>query len=302
MNTYRNQVSLLVQLLPYIAVQKCFALKGGTAINLFVRDLPRLSVDIDLVYLPRTNRAKALEEIRENLEEICIHVGSNIRSSKVVRTFRQNPNSLRIVVVHEAGFRVKVELSPVLRGVVHPIETMQVSPTVEEEYGYAEMQVVSFADLYAGKICAALDRQHPRDLFDVSWLLATEGISEEIRRTFIVYLVSHNRPISELLQPNLKDLSQLYLSEFADMSKKNVSLESLNETRLKLIETIRKNLSSNEKDFLVSFKKGEPEWQLLGLDGVSDLPAILWKQQNLAKMPRRKHKIALQKLEEILNT
>ena len=49
---YRNQAQLLVDVLPYVAQQEVFALKGGTAINLFHRDLPRLSVDIDLTYLP----------------------------------------------------------------------------------------------------------------------------------------------------------------------------------------------------------------------------------------------------------
>ena len=49
---YRRQVQLLIRVLPSIAEEACFALKGGTAINLFVRDMPRLSVDIDLTYLP----------------------------------------------------------------------------------------------------------------------------------------------------------------------------------------------------------------------------------------------------------
>ncbi|MCS0462653.1 nucleotidyl transferase AbiEii/AbiGii toxin family protein [Rhizobium favelukesii] len=51
-------------------------------------------------------------------------------------------------------------------------------------FGFAEIQVVSFADLYAGKIMAALVRQHPRDLFDIRDLLAAEGISEAIRQAF----------------------------------------------------------------------------------------------------------------------
>jgi hypothetical protein len=51
-NPFYRQVVLLIELLPLVARERCFALKGGTAINLFVRDLPRLSVDIDLTYLP----------------------------------------------------------------------------------------------------------------------------------------------------------------------------------------------------------------------------------------------------------
>jgi hypothetical protein len=48
----------LIRVLPSIAEEACFALKGGTAINLFVRDMPRLSVDIDLTYLPVQPRGK----------------------------------------------------------------------------------------------------------------------------------------------------------------------------------------------------------------------------------------------------
>ncbi len=49
-NPFTEQVRLLVALLPRVAKQECFALKGGTAINMFLRDMPRLSVDIDLAY------------------------------------------------------------------------------------------------------------------------------------------------------------------------------------------------------------------------------------------------------------
>ena len=60
---YYKQVSLLISVLPYVAKEKCFALKGGTAINLFIRDFPRLSVDIDLTYLPLELRPDALKNI-----------------------------------------------------------------------------------------------------------------------------------------------------------------------------------------------------------------------------------------------
>ncbi|WP_436162846.1 nucleotidyl transferase AbiEii/AbiGii toxin family protein [Mesorhizobium sp. LjRoot246] len=66
-----------------------------------------------------------------------------------------------------------------LRGCVFAPETRHVSAAVEDRFGFAEIQVVSFADLYSGKIMAALDRQHPRDLFDIRDLLANEGIADE---------------------------------------------------------------------------------------------------------------------------
>ena len=71
-NPFYKQVSLLVRLLPIIGQQPCFALKGGTALNLFVRNLPRLSVDIDLAYILTADRAQALAEIDKKLPDVAI--------------------------------------------------------------------------------------------------------------------------------------------------------------------------------------------------------------------------------------
>ncbi len=70
---YRRQVELLVRTLPHVALERCFALKGGTAINLFVRDLPRLSVDIDLTCLPVADRARSLADIETALRRSAGH-------------------------------------------------------------------------------------------------------------------------------------------------------------------------------------------------------------------------------------
>lgn len=67
---YREQVRLMLDLLPFIADDSIFALKGGTAINFFVRDMPRLSVDIDLTYLPLEDRAASLAGISAGLARI----------------------------------------------------------------------------------------------------------------------------------------------------------------------------------------------------------------------------------------
>ena len=111
------------------------------------------------------------------------------------------------VLVRQRNTLVKIEVTPVLRGCVFEPEQRTVSRVVEAAFGFAEMQVVSFADLYAGKLVAALDRQHPRGLFDVRDLLASEGIGDELRTAFIVYLLSHNRPMAEILAPGRKSLT-----------------------------------------------------------------------------------------------
>ena len=297
---YYKQVQLLMQVLPFVAKQECFALKGGTAINLFVREFPRLSVDIDLVYLPMKGRDDALQEICEALDAISADLKVAFKDVELTEAYKSKRDALRLIVGRN-GVQIKVELSPVLRGTVYEPQMMEVCAAVEDEFGYAEVPVVSLADLYAGKICAALDRQHPRDLFDVKWLLENEGLTEEIRKALIIYISSHNRPMAELLRPQFKDISATYAGEFANMAETDVPFEELVAVRERLVELIHQGLTDSEKVFLLSFKNREPDWGLLNLDDVSDLPAIKWKQINLAKMPDDKHKLALERLKEVLS-
>ena len=134
----------------------------------------------------------------------------------------------------------------------------------------------------------------------MKWLLENEGLNDEIRKALIIYLDSHNRQMAELLRPQFKDISGVYAGEFANMAETDVPLEELVAIRECLVELIHQGLTDSEKAFLLSFKNREPEWGLLNLGNVSDLPAIKWKQINLAKMPEDKHKLALEKLKEVL--
>ncbi len=296
---YYKQVQLLIQVIPFVAQQSCFALKGGTAINLFVREFPRLSVDIDLVYLPMNGRDEALQEIRDALDAISADLKGTFSDIEITESYKSKGDALRLIVSRN-GVQIKVELSPVLRGTVFEPESMEVCEAVENEFGYAEMPVVALADLYAGKICAALDRQHPRDLFDVKWLLENEGLTDDIRKALLVYLSSHNRPMAELLRPQFKDIAAIYTGEFANMAEHDVPLEELILVRERLVELIHQSLTEDEKEFLLSFKNRAPKWELLGLEGVSELPAIKWKQINLAKMSDDKHQQAFEKLNAAL--
>jgi predicted nucleotidyltransferase component of viral defense system len=191
LESYRAQVALLIRALPFVAAEPEFALKGGTAINLFVRPLPRLSVDIDLTYLPVADRALSLAAIDAALRRIAGRIGASIAGAKVQVTQLADESSATKLVVRRDNAQVKIEVTPVLRGTVYDPIISAVVPEVEDAFGFAEMQIVSFADLYAGKIVAAVDRQHPRDLFDVRDLLANKGITDDLRRAFIVYLISH---------------------------------------------------------------------------------------------------------------
>jgi len=298
---FEAQVTLLVRVLPYVAAETCFALKGGTAINLFVRDLPRLSVDIDLVYLPIEDRETSLIGIRSALSRIAQKIRKAIPDSVVTDSANADRT---LVLVRQRNAQIKIEVTPVLRGTVHPVELKTVRPIVEERFGFAEIQVVSFADLYAGKLVAALDRQHPRDLFDVQYLLANEGIGNTLYQTFLAYVLSHNRPAHELLQPRLKDIRQAFEREFVGMTVDETSLETLLSTREQLVVETSSRLDETSKLFLRSFHALRPDWNLVSSPTIRNLPAIRWKLMNLERLHTEnpeKYQALLQSLDATLS-
>lgn len=279
---YQAQVRLLMRLIPIVARETCFALKGGTAINLFVRDLPRLSVDIDLMYLPMHERSEALVEIDAAMKRIKTSALADLRGARVTENVHDGA-ILRLLVMAE-GTLVKIEVSPVLRGVVYEPFIAPVTEAVEEVFGFAETNVVSFEDLFAGKLVAALDRQHPRDLFDVRGLLTHEGLSDELREAFIIYLLSHNRPMGEVLSGRVKDLANEYRNGFEGMTEEVIAIEELIKTQHEMIKTLIGGMPDHHRAFLIGFERGEPDWSLLRISHVAELPAIRWRQRNLDKL------------------
>jgi predicted nucleotidyltransferase component of viral defense system len=297
---YRRQAALLVHTIPLVSEESRFALKGGTAINLFIRDMPRLSVDIDLTYVPVEDRATSLANIDAAMSLLARRIRDGIRGARVIEA-RNTEKAVTRLFVDEDGVRIKIEVTPVLRGCVYEPQRRSVSPTVEDRFGYAEIQVVSFADLYAGKLVAALDRQHPRDLFDVRDLLANEGIGEEMRKAFVVYVLSHNRPMAEVLAPARLDITQEFARGFEGMTERPVTLDSLLQTREQFIAELVGKMPEEHRRFLASFKRGEPDWSLLGVPHAADLPAIQWRLQNLAKMDPRKRQRLIDGLTKVLD-
>lgn len=296
---YFAQVRLLVNVLPVVAREQCFALKGGTAINLFVRDMPRLSVDIDLAFVAVGERAAALAEIDAALARISETLSGAPYGYRVRVGKRQDAGAYGLLVGNRAA-EIKIEVSPVLRGLVYPEALQRIVPRAEAEFGFAEVPVVSFADLYAGKIVAALDRQHPRDLFDVKLLLAKEGISDELFRAFLVYLISGDDSIARILNPRPKPLQDLFARQFVGMTVEPVSLDDLEQARTDLVAALHGKMGEQEKEFLLSFKRTHPKWELLGVAHAPALPAVRWKQQNLAQMPPENHREAVANLERVL--
>ena len=299
-DAYRGQVALLIRALPFVAEETVFALKGGTAINLFMRDLPRLSVDIDLTYLPVEDRAISLAAIDAAMLRIQARIEQGLRGVRVTPSRVQDDNIVTKLVVRLNGVQIKIEVTPVLRGTVYEPVLMPVSPAVEEAFGFAEINVVSFADLYAGKIAAALDRQHPRDLFDVRDLLNNEGVSDDLRSAFLVYVVSHPRPMAEILAPPRKNIDNEYSRGFEGMTETPVSLEDLTDAREAIIRIMVAEMPLDHRRFLVGFKRGAPDWTLLGIPEARNLPAVRWKRQNLDRLGADRRATLASKLEAIL--
>jgi predicted nucleotidyltransferase component of viral defense system len=296
-----RQAELLLRILPLIHKEEVFALKGGTAINFFVRDLPRLSVDIDLTYLPVNERDFALNDTRNALIRISEEIQRRIPGTKVTLRNIRGTSVLKGMVVEREGVTVKIEPNLVMRGSVYPPEVKPLSRKAQDVFELSvQSRLLSTHELYAGKICAALDRQHPRDLFDVHWLFRNEGFSTQTRKAFLVYVISHPRPMIEILNPTFKDIRDVFENEFKEMVSDNVTLEELCTTREKLLSTLMEQITHEEKQFLVSVKEGIPRWDLLELEGVENLPAVRWKVVNIKKMEPSKHSKAVRKLRDYL--
>jgi predicted nucleotidyltransferase component of viral defense system len=295
---FEAQVRLLLRVLPEFSTISELALKGGTAINLFVQDLPRLSVDIDFSYTGLEPRHEALIKIDTALKDVATRLERH--NLRVQGTALVGTSSWVKFVVSEGTAQVKVEVNPVLRGLVFPPEHRRVTPVTEAQYGFAETLVVSLADLYAGKMVAALDRQHPRDLFDIKLMLEQDLLTADVMKAFLVYLISHDRRMSELLAPKFKSLEPEYTASFQGMTRQVVSLAELENARETLVAYLHRHLTETDKRFLLSFKERQPEWELLGLPHVKELPAVRWKLANLEKMPTQSWREAVEKLKGVL--
>lgn len=291
----------MLSVLPDVMSESCFALKGGTAINLFVRDMPRLSVDIDLTYLPLRGRDESLEGISNALERIASKIAPRFPDVEVHRSLASGTRRILKLVVTSPRAQVKVEPNTILRGTVFACADQRLCQAARDTFQLdAEVRTVSLADLYGGKICAALDRQHPRDFFDVKLLFENEGLTDEVRRAFVIYLASHNRPMAELLKPNVSDFRRVFDDEFAGMTAESVSYDDLVATRSALITKIASVLTDAERTFLLSLKDGAPRWELIDGEAFAEMPAIQWKLTNIRKMSDKKRGEAKRKLAEVL--
>lgn len=283
--TYLATARLLTEVAPVVFESGLFALKGGTAINLFLREMPRLSVDLDLVFVdhavPRADALKAINEALLGAKDALTKRGMTVYAPKTTAMGETK------LFADRDGMSVKVEVNTVLRGTVHPVQPRALSAAASDALkADLELPLLASGEIYGGKLVAAMDRQHPRDLFDVMELFAHGGITAEIRRAFVVYLASHNRTLHEVLSPAPKDVTLAYDNSFAGMTTESVSLDALLEARRRLFTELPAALDANEREFLRSLVRAEPDWSRLDIPHLQGLPAIRWRLQNLKELSR----------------
>jgi predicted nucleotidyltransferase component of viral defense system len=296
MSNYKHQVSLLLQVLPEVAKEPVFALHGGTAINLFIRDMPRLSVDIDLTYIPIEDRKTSFTNIIDALNGIKIKLEKILPNAKI--SLKKEILKLQVTT---AKAQIKIEVNQINRGIIDEKITLPLCEKAQEEFdAFCAVQLVPLGQLYGGKICAALDRQHPRDLFDVKYLLQNEGFTNEIKKGFMLCLLSSNRPLDEMLHPNFIDQRETLVNQFEGMSTEPFTYEDFEKSRKELVCVIHQNLTEKDKEFIIGFSKGIPDWSIYDFE---KFPSVQWKLQNLIKLKNgnpEKYKLMLASLEKVL--
>lgn len=276
---YKKQVGLLLDVLPEVAKEACFAMHGGTAISLFVRDMPRLSVDIDLTYVEIAERQESIDGINAALIRIKERIEALRPSIRV-----QHKDKVCKLQLDEHGVLIKIEVNMVGRGLLGEPTKVALCEAAQEQFdAFCAMPLVPLAQLVGGKLCAALDRQHPRDLFDVKLLLENEGFTDEIKQGFILGLVSSNRPAHEMLDPHWLDQRAAFENQFNGMSAIEFNYDDYEATRLQLIKTIKASLSEEDKIFLLSLNRLTPDWSIYDYQA---FPSVQWKLLNLAKFKK----------------
>lgn len=296
-NVYAQKVELLLRLIPIVMEEEVFAIHGGTAINLFLKDLPRYSVDIDLTYIPLADRQTSLDDVSLHLKSIADKAKKAFKGIRIVPNF----STCKLLCEYH-GKQVKIEVNQTKRGVVGgECLSMPLSEKAQNEFSlFCEAKIVPLTQLYGGKIAAALSRQHPRDLFDVKYM---DIPLDECREGLIFCLLGSDRPIHESFAPSLIDQREAMENQFTGMTDIPFTYKDFEETRAKLINDVKSLMTDADRKFLISFESGQPEWDGYEFEYFKDYPSVQWKLLNLKKLAKQnpqKLRLEAEKLRNVL--
>jgi predicted nucleotidyltransferase component of viral defense system len=296
---YFDQAQLMLNVLTSMPFDS-FALKGGTAINFFYENMPRYSVDIDLVFTKISTRSEALREIHQGMAQIKQAMDKLKYNSFLVNASENNP-AIKLNVSNKKA-SIIIEPNTTLRGMLLPIENKELTAKAVDIFKVsASIPCLAYQELYAGKLNAAVDRQHPRDIFDMYLYWQKNKTLKDLIDCFVAYIAQNKRSFSELLEPNELDITRIYETDFVGMTTEKISLDTLVGFRKMLFAEIKKVLNVKHKLFLISFMQNKPDWSLLPFSHLQAMPAIQWKLQNIAEMSAVKNKTEIRKLEKIFD-
>lgn len=290
---YKRQVALLIRIMPSVYRIKDFAVHGGTAINLFHKNMPRYSVDIDLTYIPIQDREESLKAINNHLATLKGYIERSIPGIKIVPKF--DVCKLQCTL---NGATVKIEVNGTKRGIIGNVEDKMLCEKAKQEFSMTcKARTVSYSQLYGGKIAAALSRQHPRDLFDCKYMeLPT---FDTVKDGLMLCLLGSDKPIIESLQPHRIDQSEALEKQFKGMSDVDFNYTDYEEARANLITQVNAALTDTDKNFILSFEDGNPDWSICSAGDLSSYPSVKWKLQNIEKLKKsnpQKHQQVIDKL------
>lgn len=277
-NIYRQKVELLLRILPFVTDEECFAIHGGTAINLFVKDLYRLSVDIDVTYIPIEDRNTSLLRINEALERISDRVKRTFRDVRVIPRL-----DISKITCESRGCQVKIEVNQTKRGLVCGDAILYpLCEKAQEMFGMeVDARIVSLPQLYGGKISAALSCQHPRDLFDIKQM---DIPLTDVKEGLIFCLLGSDRPIHESFAPNLIDQHEAMERQFSGMSEIPFTYNDFEATREKLVNDVNSVMTEDDRRFLIGFEELSVDWENSPYSSFKEYPSVRWKMQNLQKL------------------
>lgn len=268
---YKKQVALLIRIMPSVYRIKDFAVHGGTAINLFHKNMPRYSVDIDLTYIPVKERAESLDAINNHLRTLKSYIEKSIPGIKVIH--KHDVWKLQCTL---DGATVKIEVNGTKRGIIGETEDRKLCERAETEFNMTcKARTVSYSQLYGGKIAAALSRQHPRDLFDCKYMEMASF--HDVKNGFMLCLLGSDKPVIESLQPNAIDQTEALEKQFEGMSDTPFTYSDYEEARHNLIQQVNDSLTETDREFLLSFENGEPDWEKCCAGDLSRYPSVKWK-------------------------
>jgi len=140
----------------------------------------------------------------------------------------------------------------------------------------------------------------------VMHMLQRFGWQTEFIDCFVVYLAGHNRPVHEVLFPKIKPLEPTFTNEFAGMTREAIELSGLLQMQARLLHELPQQLTTAHREFLLSLVRGDPVWELLPMQHLSELPAVQWKLMNLSHLKKNnfasfaaQHQVLEQRLESL---